>query len=108
LPQFRRLDCPKRSLRCLIETSNEFGLVDDVAAEGQFANADRVFEEIHDGCLFDLSGSGAEDCLHAEHLNYGVFQGAADAFQKIDYFCDLKNGRLWPSGDVFEKIMLLQ
>jgi hypothetical protein len=81
---------------CLVETRHEFRFVDDVAAERNLADADGVFQEIHDGGLLGFPGPGTEDCLEAEHLNNGVLQGAANALQKIDYILSL--GKCPPKG----------
>jgi hypothetical protein len=39
---------------CLVEACYEFRLVDDVAAERKLAEADGVFQEIHDGGLLKM------------------------------------------------------
>jgi hypothetical protein len=56
----------------LVEACHEFRLVDDIAAEHKLADADGIFQEIHDGGLLGFSGPGTEDCLEAEHVNHGV------------------------------------
>jgi hypothetical protein len=81
LPQVCGLQGSKNAFGGLVEAGYEFRFVDDVPAESQLADADRVFQEIHDGSLFDLPGSRTEHHLQPENLNYGVFQGAAYAFQ---------------------------
>jgi hypothetical protein len=81
LPQVCGLQGSKNAFGGLVEAGYEFRFIDDVTAKGKFADADRVLQKVHDGCLFGFPGSGTENCLQTEHLNYGVLQGAANALQ---------------------------
>jgi hypothetical protein len=60
LPEVRGLQGAEHAFSGLVEAGYEFGLVDDVPAEGQFAIADGILQEIHDRSFLGLAGSGSE------------------------------------------------